>query len=416
MNPSETLSVEVQYKQKSCFPEIESRVNNCLTKVFSPMENPPMYEVTKGKSKEEKRINTIYHSIECLSPRFTNGDPLPNNFHRERNIETIRRAVSENSQIPAVVVIGTLLDPSATFPEREEGGLLGALMVQRLLEINQQVSRVHEPGLQIFIHADNFVSHYLFDHSSTSVLVEKSQTKYLESIDNQISVLQKVYKSNPIKLITESEIYHSLGLSNKDYFDQCDTNFVAFSQYLAESEKIIAEEDYEENITKMSSYKNLQNLGWQGFIPIEMRDFFRSRIKGSHQNITDEEIDKQLARWFATTLTKAQKKTVDLAVNNKPHIRLSFVKTAPGVSKEFQRAIGLNAHPRTDTYSDERKILPWRGRAYIQSSQLLSDKTRLKILPTYVDFSKDSLETREIVSSSLLINNKHISDFWVSVI
>ncbi len=340
----------------------------------------------RSKDTNEEKIIQI---LDGLPGQWTNGDK-PHPTHNKKNVEIISDYVSKNEPIPFLSVIGTMLHPAADAVEKEESGLTGSLMVNRLYQLDTLVRAYHEPGIELTLLADDWVSHYFFDPTADANAVEASQVAYMQSLQTVVSVYEKLYGKRIINFVTESELYSSRGISYETYKQQADKFQPVFTTYLNETDLLVenySPEDADHYINVSQLDEDLADIGWKGSIPKSMRDFYKQRMKLSGQyqtEVSDQEMNEALGRWFASTLTKRVLGGIKLAMNDKPFLRVSFVQQPPGAAPEFSYGWGISAHPRSSNFSTTQTTPPWRGVGIILEER---NKLKLQILPTTIDLA-----------------------------
>lgn len=357
--------------------DFQKKVIECVQQLFSTTVTG---EKTTPQQKTKNRHRQIYKALELLPKRFKTADAFPNEFDQSSNpsrlLAAIDHAVTNKQPIPIGLVIGTLRNPLATDPESEKRGeLLDALFVHRLLHIDDVIRKIYENGTTMTIMADDAVSHGLFDHASSYQAVEEAQTNFLNNLATIMTCMEGIYISSGIENLTdkntllrmkrESDIYKECSIQFDRYMELCAEYELLFCQYFSESDGIYSVLS-ENELSQLPSSKKLAEVGWGKPILPEMTQFYADRIKNSQPDITDDEILKQLARYFATSCAKNKHKALQQAVGIEQFVRAGFVPLAPGSPTAYQNTILLSAHPRIG--SNTKTTPPWRSSSFIEVS------------------------------------------------
>lgn len=103
----------------------------------------------------------------------------------------------------------------------------------------------------------------------------------------------------------------------------------------------------------------LEDIGWRGTIPRAQMDYYTKAYKVLYP---DKDVNEQMSRYFAATLTRVQ--TTASADPNDPYIKIAFMNPVPGspinVPQVFYRSI-------PERYTHQHRA-PWLGKGYLRIS------------------------------------------------
>jgi hypothetical protein len=204
--------------------------------------------------------------------------PVPNPESLVAIREVIRKSLETSKPIPVLVPWGgrkTVADRGVDVAE--------VVALKQLNCLNHQVKEIFHPGLNIHIRIEDTGAYYLYQNEPTVVV-----NNYSRDFQKLVRILNLWFVS-PIR---ESSL-----MNEKDYFDLADNIQGPMFEYLVESDK-------EGFNFQSNSWKLLLEMGWQGAIPKEQRDFYRSRYKAHDPTISDFAATKKLAEYFAGSLAR----------------------------------------------------------------------------------------------------------------
>ena len=292
----------------------------------------------------------MYHVLTDYSPKeWSNGDrPLPD--HSEKNVRAIQKAMQEGKPIPIGSVIATLLYPPII--DHEEAGLLGAMMINRLHHLDVLVQQFYNPGIDVTLYAEDLATHVYFDHVSDTQTVEASQQQYLASVQKIISAYASAYNRDIVRLLKESELCASHGITYQEYAAQSALFQQMVFDYLQESG------DAMDDTARMEALNTslAQKTGWEGGVSKKTREFLAKRIIRSGQTSDEEtaDINWQIAGLMAVTLVKKKDKLIQKSMKDTDHLRISFVPNWPDSFKP--NVMGLRI-----SMQKEDRTPPWRA-------------------------------------------------------
>jgi hypothetical protein len=211
---------------------------------------------------------------------------------------------------------------------------LSALKV--LIGLQNSIKKIYPPGASVTIFLEDFtglvVEGGIIDPTYIAPHFLESVEMYYQGMHQLVSVLD----DTQLRLVRESYLACRSGNELKDWIKQCKVNYDAFIVYFQESAEagVVPTDEHDQNrsYTELRSYKVLQELGWVGAIPQNMRDHYLRRIACLDSQSTAGSANQMMARMFAAILFHVQDQTFcrsDMFTSGKP-LRHSFVEPVPG--------------------------------------------------------------------------------------
>jgi len=297
------------------------------------------------------------------------GAPTPESEVAIRDV--IRIAVESNRPIPVLIVCG----PKK--PVNGESIDVAELSALRILAcVQRQVQEFYPAGLDIRLRLENSTGFIL---EGTDTAIVDSMAKYISDISALIRILGY---DTFIKPIIESDIVPI------DVFGKMANDLIPyFFDYLKESSIAPVHE-----WTSLESFKSLQQFGWNGIIPPEMREYYHHRYSILFPEYTAIQRLEAIAKYFASTLARYKVNGIgDDPAWNKKFIQINF---APPVLGDSSARTATRLYYRTVPLSHTKKHLPfWRAKGYLKLNgnvhiSLATWNEPLDLTPFEVELSK----------------------------
>lgn len=335
-------SIRIQFRPRQRLPFKNAELNAVLVPHL-PTGNGTGKKIMLPPAERTQKILDV-----LVGSANTRIGAQPTEKAKETMKTRIATSIYRNEAVQAVVNWG----PLKFSRELKNSGvdLADLLAVSRLATIDEATKQVHPPGFHFTVYLEDMTSRWL---ERPELELDRLQTSYT----NGLRRLGKVLSPGTITFIRESEILKKRGISPQEYLAKARHNFGFFEEYWKESEPLIhqflgrhpqyTEEQWnvfcQQNLQHLKSYNALQQIGWIGFIPPKMREYYLRR----HPDIAPEQAATEVCKYFATTLLKHQWKLFSGPEHLPAPIKISFVSTTPGAPKE------INDSPKADL-----RILP----------------------------------------------------------
>jgi len=279
--------------------------------------------------------------------------PAPDRAGLDSIRKVIRKRLDEEKPIPVLTPFGSR---KSRLGEPLDIAEVAAL--KQLAALQKRVCSHYPPGIQVNLRLDDTSGHYLFaDEGIASRLATK---QYCLDFSNLVQALQL---SSFIRPVSESMFF-----DEEDYTKTCDSIAPVLRAYIVDTDAC-GFNGYEQR----DSWKDLADFGWQGCIPLEMRQYYRSLYDRLYPGIQSDEATTKLARFFATAWARIQHKGTgaDREWGN-DYIRVTFVNPIPGVPiGMFTRQIHYRTLPLV--YA-KTHMPPWRGKGYLKIGKAIIPK------------------------------------------
>lgn len=284
--------------------------------------------------------------------------------------EVIRYATAFNLPIPILVPWGGRKTIASRGIDVAE-----VVALKQLSCLRASVKEIYEPGVAINIRIEDTGAWYLYQ--SEGLEGEYATERYSADFQALIRVLNLPF-INPIR---ESSL-----MKKAEYFELSNRILDPMLDYLIESSSIGF-------LTNSKHYKRLTELGWQGEIPKEQREYYWKRYLSQTPSLSVYDLNLKLAQYFAGSLAryKLQGIAVDPTWNNR-YIKIIFVPPVPGAP------ISLSSRDiayRTIPEKISRSHMPaWRSKGYFKitedeaSPRLASFNELLDLTPGEVVLSR----------------------------
>ncbi len=330
----------------------------------------------------------------------------------KRNLTRIEAMVEAGQPISMFVLIGSAKFPDGTV-EQNEADLADFAGIQTIMTLDQRVRSVYAPGTSVRAYYEDVVGDWLFGEHCWP-----AQERYWDTLKQLHTDTEAQFGHNPIHLVREESIMASLGVSLDDFRNRAEAHRLRFHEYLFESDEIMTEfiqatpyqtwdearrqlgEAYpgfvqgfaDKALLSLSSFKALQEQGWQGVIPPEMREFYLGRIANNAHNIGEgrEAWMTYMARYYGSTLLKAQLRSAvtpreedaSLGFNPQFALKLSLLGLAPGIPPAYRDAYQMRAVlNKPNRGGVDNSTAPWRAKGGVLVREC-GEKARINITST----------------------------------
>lgn len=264
--------------------------------------------------------------------------------------------------------------------------LSAIMMVQAAMD---RVASAHEPGAKFYGVEEDLTALWLdlTQHPSGSQAEAQSrfQTIYKRYLDDKVRLIQELAKAGLINagnteilLQSETALYRSIWETKGapghgpeyDFLAKCEAVRPAIVNYLLTSTEIFTRhygnddaswksstEDpetwslCERLIKETPEYRQLQETGWQGLVPPEMRAYYLAKFRQILNNpdlaATDPVLNFHVATYLASTLEKFKAGTLTAGIpNGTPMIKVPLVKPVDGRPSQFQALVAQRTFPQ----------------------------------------------------------------------
>lgn len=112
----------------------------------------------------------------------------------------------------------------------------------------------------------------------------------------------------------------------------------------------------------LMDHEALERIGWQGTIPEEQRDFYRQAF-GTYYEENSVDVEWEMARYFAATLTRVQQGAS--GAPTEPHLQIAFNQPVPGTPVKRPRVFYRSIPERFTNIHRS----PWNAKGYLQITE-----------------------------------------------
>jgi hypothetical protein len=275
------------------------------------------------------------------------GCPNPESEVAIRDV--IRVSIESGKPIPVLVVCGP---KKPVIGESIDIAELSALRI--LACVQRQVQEVYPVGLDIRLRIEDSTGYYL---EGTSEIIHNSMEKYITDLSALIRILGY---DNFITPIRET----ALGLY-PIFRDTANRLLPLFENYLSKSSMMPQSE-----WTNLDSFKLLQEKGWNGIIPPEMREYYHHRYTLLYPLYNESERLDAIAKYFAITL--ARPRVNGIGANPEWNNKFIQINFAPPVNGEPLNRTTTRLYYRTVPFNHTKRHLPfWRAKGFLKLNGLV---------------------------------------------
>lgn len=356
-------------------------------------------------------MDRLFPYIAECPPQNCNGTDVPEAIHdalsgvqplrikkapqgeaKERNLARIEAMVAADMPIPLMMLVGTAKFPDGS-AEQNTADLADFGAIQTAIALDKRVRAVYPNGVSVRAYYEDFVGDWLFGDQCWP-----AQETYFDSLKQLHKDAGDQFGHNPIHFVREQDIMSKLGVDLSQFRDRADGHRIRFEEYLTDSEEVLEAclartpyESWEEArnqlkanypefldevaggaLRSLPSFKALQEHGWEGIIPPEMREFYLRRFAQNVNGIAPNRAARlaYMARYYGSTLVKAQLRSpatemdgIDEAHNYTPQValKLALLGLAPGIPTAFQDAYQMRAIANLPKRGGvDNSTAPWR--------------------------------------------------------
>lgn len=305
------------------------------------------------------------------------GKPKPESAVAIR--EVIREAMDKGVPIPILIVSGPKKSPL-----HESIDIAELSMLKIINSVYEQVTKFYRQGLEVRIRLEDTTGMYLENHLPTSDLME-TMDQYCNDLQKLVRILGYTY----IRPFRETEI-----VSPEHFAKMSEEIATLLFDYMVASAQIS-----DTNLwSQLESYKKLEELGWKGIIPHEMREYYRNRYL--HLFPEWEEKDRLIvtAKYLASTLVRYKTDAIGRVIPGgrywSNYIQINFAPPVPGMpntlatTRLYYRTMTLNNTKKHAPYWRTKGILVLNGN--VRMSLMNWDEQNETLTPFAITFSDDN--------------------------
>lgn len=312
--------------------------------------------------------------------------PMPNPESLVLIRGVVRNSIEKNEPIPILVPWGSKKSESdASIDVAELSGL-------RMLScLQNRVRTYYSPGVRMNLRVEDIGGYYLFADQGQSA--RDAGARYVKDFTTLIRVLDLPF----ITVKLESDL-----MTEEEYFKVSDEIRPFLVRYLNDTD-LHGFENYKE----LESWKELAKRGWQGIIPTEQRDYYRSRYAKLYPGTDLRNQTERFATYLAGALGRYKLKATGTDPEwGSNYFQLNFASPVPGVPSSIgERRIHYRTLPENMARTH---IPPWRAHGYLKiegntvTPKLASWSEHLDLYPSTVEFERDG-ESVLVQADELLI-------------
>jgi hypothetical protein len=309
--------------------------------------------------------------------------PSPESLVEIRRV--IRSHIADGDPIPVLVPFGGMKAEPLNSVDVAE---LSALKILECL--NARVATYYSPGLDVRIRIEDTGAYWLFRDQKVDSLIDR----YSEDFAKLTRIIGAAY-ATPVREATL--------MNREEYFTRSTTASARIMDYLD-----VTENRPTDGLAEYEALQHIKNIGWTGRIPVEQREYYRSRYRRLYPDRSPAEHNKMLADYLAGALTRYQMGGRGEAPGwTRGFINLSFVPPVPGAPPSL---VSTNLYYRVVPQRFSRDhIAPWRGKGYLRVANnvatpaIASWRAEATYNPFMVEFSGGGETVR--VQSDYLVND-----------
>jgi hypothetical protein len=297
------------------------------------------------------------------------GCPNPESEVAIRDV--IRLSIESGKPIPVLIVCGP---KKPVIGESIDIAELSALRI--IACVQRQVQEVYPAGLDVRLRLEDSTGYYL---EGTSVPIVESMEKYITDLSTLVRILGYDSFITPIRESSLGNPVIFREIANKLY--------PHFFNYLMHSSEVPVNE-----WSNLKSFKILQENGWSGLIPPEMREYYHHRYTLLFPSYNEFARTEMIAKYFAITL--ARPRVNGIGANPEWNNKFIQINFAPPVTGEPTNRTTTRLYYRTTLLSHTKRHLPfWRAKGYLKLNgsvriSLATWNEELDLNPFEVEISK----------------------------
>ena len=232
----------------------------------------------------------------------------------------------------------------------ERGIDIAEVVALKQLEcLQSRVTRHYPAGIDARIRVEDTGALYLYQEDGYRG--ENAVEDYSSAFQRLVRILNLPF-INPIR---ESSL-----MATDEYFGLSDQIAQPMFDYLVESAQVGFQPE-------SAAWLRLKNLGWQGQIPLEQREYYFRRYRANSEGLSQFEATRMLAAYFAGSLARYKLNGTARSAQWDElggAIQISFVPPVPGAPESLT---GRTLYYRTLPEKMARTHIPaWRARGYFR--------------------------------------------------
>lgn len=265
--------------------------------------------------------------------------PVPSDDRLTEMKAVIATAIAAEEPIKLLMPWGSKKPDNGTVDVAEIGAL------KTLEALQRRVQSVYPAGIHLRMRIEDLSGDYLFREEGEEAL--KASARYVHDFVNLLKLMHLPFIEPVLeKKMMDCHVYNALA----------DELRPVFLTYIENTDRYFIIDD-----PSVASWQELSRLGWTGFIPCEMRNFYRSRY--ARQGLSPQEQNFKLAGYLASILARIKLKGYGHERWGKEFINVSFAPPVPGTPEPFaQRRLYYRTLPESMARTH---LPPWRGRGYL---------------------------------------------------
>lgn len=270
--------------------------------------------------------------------------PLPGPESMVSIRQVIRASVERGTPIPVLTPFG-----SRKTVNGESVDIAEVMTLRQLDCLQRRVQQFYPPGMTVNLRLEDASGHYLF--ADEGELSRKSTDQYCRDFVTLVRVLGGEF----VHPILESDLF-----SDDDFTRVANEIVPHLVEYITATDTAGLGDAH-----LLDAWKQLNQHGWHGAIPVEQREYYRARYRSIYPGITEEEATMKLARYLAGSLARIKLggSGADRAWGN-DYIRVTFVPPVPGAPTGLT---SRNVYYRTVPLRFGATHLPaWRAKGYLK--------------------------------------------------
>lgn len=241
--------------------------------------------------------------------------------------------------------------------QRETADMLDLLGLKRFACLNEQVKQVYSPGLDVSVILEDISEEVIAgDYLNVKNLIGP----YANSLKNLASVMEI---TPGVNIVMESEIMARKGITQEFHMEKADGIAQLIQQYWNASQNI-SPEKWE----SLPEYKALEEAGWKGTIPPEMREHYLCRAQTERPDSEEDVRIWSICKYFGNSLARY---SVGLFTGDDPEgpqpVRASLAPHAVGASKSLR--VGRVEYKLMDDKKSNTSVPPWAGYSYMRETK-----------------------------------------------
>lgn len=292
--------------------------------------------------------------------RFGPKPELENRFYLR---SVIKNYMDEERPIPVLVPWGSV---KTSFTENVD--IAEFMAIKQIIHLNDRVKEVYKPGIEVNIRIEDTSGYSLFALDANRNFVIENSNNYIKNFIDLVSILDVNSCINPVR---ESNM---IGSNNFDA--SVDLIRPLFESYLDVSDAMLNLDYPESKLRETSAFKAIQEIGWNGVVSKEQRNYYYNAYKKLYDNISPYQSRERLSLYLSQSIIRRKLKMTGIEDKwDCGFIQLTFVPPIPGVPEGYDKNY---VYYRTIPENYTRlHASPWRSKGFLA----ISDKGTLSIKP-----------------------------------